>query len=403
MLTDPRLALAQIEVIRGAYAAAVPLVEAALPTAEAQGHRHNLKFGWELLARIAVHRGRVAEAQAYAERAHALAQETGDRWTLAYALNTLGNLAYTRQDDGRARDHFAASLAIQEELGDRGAAGAALNKLGLVALRQGDPAAAGRHFERSRAVFEETGDPGGLIDALEGLGNAAAAQGDLATARERFREALRAASGRAFGIYLPSLLASVGELALRAGAPARGGPLLALARRHPATTHNVRERARRLLPEPLAGGPDAPGPPPEDNQALVALLLGVLDDLESRGAPGPPPPGGGPGAGRAALGARAGRPAPAGGRPDQPGDRRAPDRHRGHRQDPRAQPVRQARRAHPRARRRPRPRAGPPGARRRARPLDPRLNPPPAASTRPPGRINPPIHLPVDLRRPVDA
>jgi DNA-binding NarL/FixJ family response regulator len=47
----------------------------------------------------------------------------------------------------------------------------------------------------------------------------------------------------------------------------------------------VRERARRLLPEPLAGGPDAPGPPPEDDQALVALLLGVLADLESEAPP----------------------------------------------------------------------------------------------------------------------
>ena len=35
--------------------------------------------------------------------------------------------------------------------------------------------------------------------------------------------------------------------------------------------------------------------------------------------------------------------------------------------------------------------------------LDPRLNPPPAASTRPPGRINPPIHPSADQRRPVDA
>ena len=281
MMTDPRLGLAQIEIIRGEYAVAVPLAEAALATAAADGQRHNEKGAWELLARAAMHQGRTADAQTYAERAHALARAAGDRWELAYALNALGNLAEVRGDHARARSHFETSLALQEELGDRGGMGAAWNKLGLIALRQGDGAAARGAFERSRAVFEENGDRGGLLAALEGLGNAATLQGDLAAARERFREALAtvraAATGGAYGIYLASLLASVGELAVRAGSPDRGRELLALAQRHPAAAPYMRARVQRLLGAPPAADP---APLTESSQELVAFVLDVLSGLE---------------------------------------------------------------------------------------------------------------------------
>jgi predicted ATPase/DNA-binding CsgD family transcriptional regulator len=293
MMTDPRLGLAQIEVIRGAYEAAVPLTEAALAAAEAHDHRHNQKGAWELLARTAMHLGRTEEAQRYAERAHALAEASGDRWELASVLTMLGNLADIRHDYAGARTHFEASLAIQEELGDRGGMGTAQNKLGLVALRLGDPAAAQRHFAHSRAVFEEVGEPGGLLAALEGLGNAAAAQGDYATARERFREALSkvrgAAAGRAYGIYLASLLASVGELAIRAGAPDRGRGLLALSLHHPTVTPYMQERAQRLLGRQLTGDPPTPL---RSTQELVALVLDALADLDVEA----PPPSGAPAA-----------------------------------------------------------------------------------------------------------
>jgi ATP/maltotriose-dependent transcriptional regulator MalT len=283
--TDPRLGLAQIEVIRGAYPAALTLAEAALPAAVAGGHLHNQQSAWELLARTAMHLGRIDEAQRHAEQSHALAEASGDRWALAHALHMLGNLADIRRDYASARAHFEAGLAILEELDDPGRAGAVRNKLGLVALHQGQPAAAQRHFQHSRAVLEQNGDRSGLLAALEGLGNAAAAQGDFATARERFREALRqlraAATDGAYGIYLASLLASIGELACRAGEPGRGRELLGLAARHPAATQYMRERTQHLLGEPPSGDPRLPFP---DDQAVVTLTLEVLAALETTAA-----------------------------------------------------------------------------------------------------------------------
>jgi ATP/maltotriose-dependent transcriptional regulator MalT len=153
----------------------------------------------------------------------------------------------------------------------------AWNKLGQLALREGSPDQARRDFERALAAAAKYGDPGGQADASIGLGSAATAVGDYRAAREHLRAALAAAAGRPFGIYLAALLVGVGELALRAGDAARGRELLALALRHPAATHDVRERARRLLDTQPA---DDPGAPVESSQELAALMRGVLADLE---------------------------------------------------------------------------------------------------------------------------
>jgi DNA-binding CsgD family transcriptional regulator len=118
-------------------------------------------------------------------------------------------------------------------------------------------------------------------------------RGDYATARARLDAALAAVSGRAFGIYLATLLVSVGELASHAGRAAAGRALLELALRHPATTHTMRERAERLLghgPRPAprrdreASGDD-PHDPVASSQDIIALMRAVLDDLAVAGPP----------------------------------------------------------------------------------------------------------------------
>ena len=119
-----------------------------------------------------------------------------------------------------------------------------------------------------------------------GLGSVATALGEYGAAREHLRAALAAAAGRPFGIYLASLLVGVGELALRAGEPGRGRELLALTLRHPAATHDVRERARRLLG-------DGPPPPVEvsgTNHDLAARLQDVLAGLVVAAPPAAAPP-----------------------------------------------------------------------------------------------------------------
>jgi predicted ATPase/DNA-binding CsgD family transcriptional regulator len=286
--TDPVLSLCLIAATRGDYALALRLAETALRAGEAHGHVPNQQFAWDLRARAALHLGRLEEAQRHAERALALVDASGDRLARASLLTVLGSVAMVRQDYRLARTCFEANLTIREALGGRGALALAWNRLGQLALREGDPEQARRGFERALATAAAHGDPEGQADALIGLGGAATAAGAYGAAREHLRAALAAAAGRPFGIYLAALLAGAGELALRAGDPGRGRELLALALRHPAATHDVRERARRLLGD----GPPPAGAPGSDRD-LPALVQDVLAGLAVQAPPAAAPPAGG--------------------------------------------------------------------------------------------------------------
>jgi predicted ATPase/DNA-binding CsgD family transcriptional regulator/Tfp pilus assembly protein PilF len=310
MVSDPRLGLAQIEIVHGEYAAAGALIAAALETAVAGGHLHDQQFAWDQRARIALHQGQTEAARHAGQQALTLARATGDRWARAYAHNVLGSIALAAGELDGARADFERSRAIQEELDDPGGRAAALNKLGQVALRAGDVTASRACYLRSREIYAANGDAGGLTDALEGLANGAAAAGDLALARSYLTAAAGSVPGGGFALYLTSLLVSSGELACLAGAPGPGHTLLALAAAHPAATQDVRARAarvRRAHPAPaspappqslpdLAGTPLPPSPAPfaadaeSEQRRLVATLLRVLGalDLASPSHPGAP-------------------------------------------------------------------------------------------------------------------
>ena len=200
-------------------------------------------------------------------------------------MTILGSVAMVRQDYHLARACFEATLTIRQAIGGRGALALAWNKLGQLALREGKPIEARRGFERALAEAAEHGDPGGQADALIGLGSAATALREYGEAREHLRAALAAAAGRPFRIYLASLLVGVGELALRAGDPGRGRELLALTLQHPAATHDVRERARRLLGD----GPPPAAEAPSSDHGLPALVQDVLAGLVVEAPPAAAP------------------------------------------------------------------------------------------------------------------
>jgi tetratricopeptide (TPR) repeat protein len=147
-------------------------------------------------------------------------------------------------DDAKLR--LQASYAIQKGFRDPRGMAITLVNLGRIALLEGDNAEARRCYEQARTICHDLGDDVILATALEGMGNSARAMGHYGESRRYLREALQISRDR----MLPSVLSifvGSGELFLQTGKHAQSIELLALALQHPASDHDTKERAQRLL------------------------------------------------------------------------------------------------------------------------------------------------------------
>lgn len=104
-----------------------------------------------------------------------------------------------------------------------------------------------RCFERSRTIYEPINDAGGLATSLHGLGDAAAALGRPEDALAQYLRALTIAQRMQWQPLMLSILVSVGELLAALSNVSLAGQLLTLVRRHPASSHLIREQAAQAL------------------------------------------------------------------------------------------------------------------------------------------------------------
>ncbi len=247
MGTDPRTPLAILAVIRGDYAEAAKLGQAARQTSEARADRQNLVFSYYVLTSATLAQGNYEAARQYARQACAVAKAANNRWFLAYCLNEGGNVARALGEYAEAKRHYQASYAIREEFDDPEGMAVALNHLGEVAARQEDFAAAQHLYRQSLAIYRKINDSGGLATSLNGLGQAAYALGAYQAAKQHLQQALEIAAGIQFLPLTFSILISLSELFLQTGSPERGLELLALIRHHPASDQETKDRARQAL------------------------------------------------------------------------------------------------------------------------------------------------------------
>ncbi|MGH2369015.1 MAG: tetratricopeptide repeat protein, partial [Chloroflexota bacterium] len=252
LATDPLFWLGWLAWLRGDFATAARLGEAARGRAEAQGHAGNLPYAWYLVAGAAHSRGDRAARRA-AQQARAAAQASRDRWFMANCLNQLGGIDLQDGDHEAARRHYQASYDLRAEFGDTIGMALALTHLSGVDLRQGNYAAAQARNERARAIFEESGDAVGLTRALRGLGIAAAALGEPAAARSYFARALRLASDHRFIRLLLDVAAWTADFLLRDGSPELAVETLALVCQQPAADADERRWTSELLTRAGAG------------------------------------------------------------------------------------------------------------------------------------------------------
>jgi predicted ATPase/DNA-binding CsgD family transcriptional regulator len=245
--TDPEAPLGLICLIKGDYAGAVRLAEAARRRGAAYGHSNNLQYALYVLTGAARARGEYAEAHRYAEQAYALTQERQNQWFLAYCLNELGQVEQALGDYDRATQHFRTSYQLRKEFADSEGMAVALLHLGRIALVQGRFAGACELFEQSRALYVQVNDQGGLASALEGLGATALALGDTETAHQRLRGALEIAVAIDFVPLIFSLFIQIGAYFVQAGRLSLGRQLLALTANHPASARAAKDQAAQLL------------------------------------------------------------------------------------------------------------------------------------------------------------
>jgi predicted ATPase/DNA-binding CsgD family transcriptional regulator len=281
--TDPEAPLGVICLIKGDYAGAARLAEAARQRAAAHGHRNNLQYALYVLTGAALARGEYAEAHRLAEQAYALTQESQDRWFMAYCLNELGQVEQALGNYDRAAEHFRTSYRLRQEFADSEGMALALRRLGRIAIMQEQYTEARGLFEQSRALYELVNDQGGLASALEGLGAIALELGEYETARHQLRAALELAVAIEFVPLIFSLFIQIGAYFLQTGKPSLGLHLLVLTARHPASERVTKDRAAQLLARfrPVAELELPATATPQDQKdtpaTLAACLLTILE------------------------------------------------------------------------------------------------------------------------------
>ncbi len=165
-----RVCLGVLKIDRGDYAAASPLLLAALGAARVALEPAARADALGGLAAVAISQGRFSEARTYAERQYNLAREQGDLRRMSQARGALG-IAYTHLEDfTRAEECLHEQRRMAAELGDKVQLTRALRNLaGLYQGKLFDYQRTWDCYEQLLALCAEIGDLPGLAIALGNL------------------------------------------------------------------------------------------------------------------------------------------------------------------------------------------------------------------------------------------
>lgn len=203
-------------------------------------------------------RGRVSQAVGEYETAKQLYQTTiaagralNEQRTVAIQQICLGTVLIVEGEYLEAERLLEEGLALCQEIQDPFGKALALTYLGVIAQGRGQPRLAQQRHQASVEIFEEIGERWGIALALIGVGQAACALGEYETAHQPLRQALR----MALAIEAkPLALAALVELAVlwlthrpNENRSKRAAGWLQLARDHPASSQETKDRAAHLL------------------------------------------------------------------------------------------------------------------------------------------------------------
>jgi predicted ATPase/DNA-binding SARP family transcriptional activator len=205
-----------------------------------------------LLGSLALRHGAYYKAEQYCQRA----LESDD--VRGLVLYCMGNIAYALGEYGKARQLYEESLILCQEMGYQLGVATIQNYLGDVALAIGEHEEARKRHWTALGMFREmnlywgealSGDRWGIVLSLERLGETALIRGDDREAKRYYRQALETVlelspiESRLYVLLGPA------ELLAQEGHVERAAELAALARHHPASIGETRDKADELLDE----------------------------------------------------------------------------------------------------------------------------------------------------------
>jgi predicted ATPase/DNA-binding SARP family transcriptional activator len=173
-LVDPLTAKAlrvrsALAVIRGDYAAAQSLAEAALSDYRALADDAGIARTLSNLGAILHAQGDFAGAESILDESIELSATLGDARLLAVAENNRGDVALSMGELRLAAGHFERSLAVMRELGDTANTARALYNVGAAALEESDLDKAGACFAESIDLAAQVGDPEDITWCMIGV------------------------------------------------------------------------------------------------------------------------------------------------------------------------------------------------------------------------------------------
>jgi tetratricopeptide (TPR) repeat protein len=183
-----------------------------------------------VLGELAFRQGDQDVATAATSTAGVLAGELRDEWIIGRAELNLARVAFRDSDAPRILEHARRVLEIA---GDSSRLrGGGIHMLAWAEYTAGNLRAAIKHFEDNVALYRESGDRIGEASELANLGDLAVESGNLDAAAGYLGQAFAVPGVKANRYLAPSLIRSVGVLAVLQGRHDLGLDLIAASERH---------------------------------------------------------------------------------------------------------------------------------------------------------------------------
>jgi tetratricopeptide (TPR) repeat protein len=232
----------------GEYGLAQHYVEEMVMVARQPGLLSIVDSNLRILSKLEVYQGRYAEAIKTVEKSMATAREMASPWEL-FRLEIMGTAYRLLGKAAEAEQAYGACLAAAQARAYQPAIAESLLGLSALALDQGEYEQAERLLRQALAKWQQMHFAPGVARALVlrgHIGSCLRETGEV-EARRCYAEALHLAIKHGLAPVALDALAGMAALQAQAGEMKQAYQLCTLAAAHPASTEEIRGRARKLL------------------------------------------------------------------------------------------------------------------------------------------------------------
>jgi tetratricopeptide (TPR) repeat protein len=239
----------------GNYQEATSLLDEGVAISEEFDDRLGLAYALREVGKVQIAEGRYAEAVETLERSIAITDGVENRWESAATADDLGNAYAAVGEFDAAEQALTSCLRSASTSSNRYYVARSVGDLGALAFRQGDVPRAEHYLAEALALWKQIPHEPYIAWVLVQLGRAASIDaGRRQEAGRYYAESLELSIRHGLAPFALEALVGAAGLEVLNTIDERES-LLRLVADHPATTFEVRERARAMLPEPQAADP----------------------------------------------------------------------------------------------------------------------------------------------------